>query len=120
MIIRMLLWLAGALSLALGVVGIVSPILPTTPFVLLTAICWAKASPRFHNWLYGHRLFGPIIRNWESRRAVPRRAKYIAVSMMTLSCLLLLWRFPDRWWVALGAAAVCLPCAWWMWRLADA
>lgn len=120
MITRSLLWLAGAVSLALGIIGIVLPGLPTTPFVLLAALCWAKASPRFHHWLYHHRYFGPMVQNWDEKRAVPRRAKYFAFAMMTFSCLLLLWRFPEQWWVAAGVAAVCLASAVWMWRLPDA
>ena len=120
MITRSLLWLAGAASLALGIIGIVLPGLPTTPFVLLAALCWAKASPRFHHWLYHHRYFGPMVQNWDEKHAVPRRAKYFAFAMMTFSCLLLLWRFPEQWWVAAGVAAVCLASAVWMWRLPDA
>ena len=59
--VRYALLMAGFLSLALGTIGIFLPLLPTTPFVLLAAVCFAKASPRFHNWLLQHRTFGPIV-----------------------------------------------------------
>ena len=120
MILRWLFWTAGAVSLLLGVIGIVLPVLPTTPFVLLAAACWARASPRFHRWLHRHPYFGPMVQNWEEKRAVPRRAKYFAYTMMTTSCLILAYRFPDRWWIAAGTAAVCLAGAVWMSRLPDA
>lgn len=120
MIMRPLLWLAGAVALALGVIGIFLPVLPTTPFVLLAAACWAKASPRFHRWLHAHHYFGPMVQNWEARRAVPKKAKYLAFSMMTFSCLLLLWRFPAQWWIAAVSALFCFSVAVWMWRLPDA
>ncbi len=120
MILRALLWLAGAVSLLLGIIGIALPILPTTPFVLLTALCWAKASPRFHHWLYHHRFFGPMVQDWEERRAVPRKAKYLACTMMTISCSWLWWSFPERWWVAAVTACFCLGVALWLWQLPDA
>ena len=118
--LRGLFWLCGALALALGVIGIFLPILPTTPFVILAAACWAKASPRFHRWLHQHHYFGPMVKNWEERRAVPRKAKYLAFSMMTFSCLLLLWKKKKKWWIAATAAAFCFSVAVWMWRLPDA
>lgn len=71
MILRPLFWLFGAIALLLGILGIFLPILPTTPFVILAAACWARASPRFHRWLHQHRFFGPMVKDWEERRAVP-------------------------------------------------
>ncbi len=120
MIIRAVFWLAGALALLLGIIGIFLPVLPTTPFVLLAAACWARASPRFHHWLHQHPYFGPMVQNWERNRAVPRKAKYLAFSMMTFSCLLLLYRFPDTIWITASATVFCFSVALWMWRLPDA
>ncbi|MDO4641339.1 MAG: YbaN family protein [Neisseria sp.] len=118
--VRSIFWLAGAISLALGVIGIFLPVLPTTPFVLLAAVCWARASPRLHGYLHGHRYFGSMIQNWEAKRAIPRRAKYLAWSMMAVSCLMLFWRFPQRWWMGAIASVICLATGIWMSRLPDA
>jgi uncharacterized membrane protein YbaN (DUF454 family) len=77
------LWLLlGITSLALGIVGVVLPLLPTTPFVLLSAYCFARSSPRLHDWLMGHRIFGPLIHNWERHKAISPRAKVMAVLSM--------------------------------------
>lgn len=77
------LWLLiGLTSLALGIAGVVLPLLPTTPFVLLSAYCFARSSPRLHDWLLANRTFGPLIRNWEQHRAIAPRAKLLAVLSM--------------------------------------
>ena len=77
------LWiLIGLTSLALGIVGVVVPLLPTTPFVLLSAYCFARSSPRLHDRLMANRTFGPLIRNWEQHRAIAPRAKLLAVLSM--------------------------------------
>ena len=77
------LWLVlGFLSLGLGAAGAVLPLLPTTPFILLAAFCFGKSSPRFHAWLIGHRLFGPMIADWRERRAIRPRAKATAIGVM--------------------------------------
>lgn len=120
MLINGLLWLIGAIALVLGIIGAVLPVMPTTPFILITAACWGRASPRFHRWLYHHRFFGPMVRNWEEKRAIPKRAKYLAWSMMTLSSVGLLIRFPERWYVGVGTGLVCLCVGLWMARLPDA
>ena len=77
------LWLLiGLTSLVLGIVGIVLPLLPTTPFVLLSAYCFARSSPRLHDWLLAHRLLGPLITDWRLHRAIAPRAKWLAVGSM--------------------------------------
>ncbi|MDO4433379.1 MAG: YbaN family protein [Alysiella sp.] len=114
------LWLIGAISLILGIMGAVLPVLPTTPFILLTAACWGRASPRFHRWLHQHKFFGPMVRDWEERRAIPKRGKYLAWSMMALSSIGLIVKFPERWYVGVGTGIVCLCVGLWMARLPNA
>lgn len=89
--LRWLLWLAGTVSLGLGIVGVVLPGLPTTPFVLLAAACYAKASPRLHVWLRAHRLFGPMVRDWEAHRSLTRRTKRIAQGTMLVMVGISAW-----------------------------
>lgn len=76
-------WLiVGGLALVLGVIGVVLPLLPTTPFVLLAAFAFAKSSPRLRRWLEENRVFGPIITEWEAHGAIARRYKVLACSLM--------------------------------------
>ncbi|WP_417531758.1 YbaN family protein [Marinobacter lipolyticus] len=69
----------------LGLLGVVLPLLPTTPFILLAAFCASRGSPQFALWLESHRTFGPAIENWRERRAVPLRGKIIACIMLGIS-----------------------------------
>lgn len=77
------LWIAaGFASLGFGLAGTVLPLLPTTPFVLLSAFCFARSSPRFHAWLTTHPTFGPMLHHWHEHRAISRRAKIAATMFM--------------------------------------
>ena len=72
-------WAAcGLVALALGMVGIVTPLLPTVPFLLLAAFCFARSSARLHAWLVTHPVFGPPIAAWQAHGAIGRRAKWLA------------------------------------------
>lgn len=71
--------------MALGVLGVFLPVLPTTPFMLLAAACFARSSPRFHRWLLNNPTFGPIIDEWHSHRSIPYRAKRTALLLIALS-----------------------------------
>lgn len=112
------LWLlAGAVSLATGIVGIFLPLLPTTPFVLFAAWCFSRGSERWERWLLGHRRFGPMVLAWRTRRAVPRRVKQFAIAMMAISCSFAWWLLPLRFgWLP---AFFCTLVALWLWRLPD-
>ncbi|MDP2018197.1 YbaN family protein [Hydrogenophaga sp.] len=95
-VIRWLLWLAGSVSLALGLIGVLLPGLPTTPFVLLAAACYAKASPRLHGWLLNHRFLGPMVRDWEQHRSLTRRSKTVAQVSMVVMVGLSAWGLRER------------------------
>lgn len=75
----------GTISLGLGIIGIVTPVLPTTPFLLLTAACYARGSRRFYIWLMNHRWFGPYIYKWRIEKKIPLRIKMYAISMIILT-----------------------------------
>jgi uncharacterized membrane protein YbaN (DUF454 family) len=86
----------GYASLALGIVGIFLPILPTTPFVLLAAWCFARSNPALAKRLYRHPRFGPLLTAWRDQRAIPRHAKIYALTTIALSFALILWLTESR------------------------
>lgn len=78
---RALYLVAGTLSLALGTLGLfIRGFLPTTPFLLLTAYCYGRSSERMYHWIYDHRVFGPILNDWEHHRSLSRRTKTIGIA----------------------------------------
>lgn len=109
---RILLWLVGSVALVLGLIGVVLPGLPTTPFVLLAAACYAKASPRLHAGLLNHRLTGPLLRDWEQHRSLTRRTKTIAVASMLVMVSFSIWSFRDHVTVQLLLLALGAIGAW--------
>lgn len=82
---RVLLIIAGWIAVILAVIGIVLPLLPTTPFLLLAAFCFSKSSNRFHDWLLNHPWFGDYIRNFQSGRGMTIKAKISTVFLIWLS-----------------------------------
>jgi len=81
---KILFLIAGCLLVGLATLGIAVPLLPTTPLLLLAAACFANSSEKCHHWLVEHNVFGPIIRNWQENRCIPRTAKLIAVASILL------------------------------------
>lgn len=96
MLIRPVLLAVGTLSLALGVFGMFVPILPTTPFLLLSAVCFGRSSKRLHRWLVNHPHLGQYVVGFLYGGAVPRRAKRAALLTLwpgiALSILVIWWR----------------------------
>jgi len=83
--LRILLVTAGTFCVGLGIVGIFVPVLPTTPFLLLAAICYARSSQRFHGWLLNNKWFGSYIRNYLERKGITLRAKIITLTLLWIT-----------------------------------
>jgi uncharacterized membrane protein YbaN (DUF454 family) len=97
---KIFLIIVGSVSLVLGVLGIFLPMLPTTPFLLLSAAAWVKASPSLYEWLINHRVLGEYIRNFREHRAIPLRVKIISVSLVWLTIGYCIFAVVDEWWWA--------------------
>ena len=76
--------LFGFVALSLGIIGFPMPVLPTTPFLLLAAWCFARSSERWHQWLLANKIFGPLISNWDKHRCISLRTKATAISSMVV------------------------------------
>jgi uncharacterized protein len=113
--VRVMLLAFAALCVALGVIGIFVPGLPTTVFILLAAWAAARSSPRFATWLESHATFGPMIRDWRERGAVSRRAKISATVVMAISSTIL-FQTTSRAWMAEAITAVMAVVLMWLWR----
>ena len=109
---RWLLLVFAALCLALGVIGIVVPGLPTVPFVLLSAFAAARGSQRLHARLLADRRFGPMIRDWQAHGAVGRRAKWLATTMMSACAVVMFLTAPKLWMAATGTAIMAVVATW--------
>ncbi|MEX6502101.1 YbaN family protein [Pseudomonas zhanjiangensis] len=95
--IRFALLAIGWLSVALGVIGIFLPVLPTTPFLLLAAACFVRSSRRFYLWLVLHPRLGPWIRDYLEGQGLPRKAKVYALGLMWSSIALSCYLVPLPW-----------------------
>ncbi len=96
---RALLVTAGTLCVALAVFGLFVPLLPTTPLLLLAAVCYARSSERFYHWLMTNRWFGAYIRNYREGRGIPLWHKAAAISLLWLTIGYAAWVVAPQWWV---------------------
>ena len=82
---RPLLIVAGTLLVGLGIIGIFMPVLPTTPFLLLAAACYARSSQRFYHWLLNNKWFGNYIKNYVQKKGVPLKVKILAITWLWIT-----------------------------------
>lgn len=102
----------GFVSLGLGLAGIALPLLPTTPFLLLSAWLFLKGSPRLHAWLLSRPRLGGYIKDFQERRAIPLRAKVAAVVMMSLSMAVCVVFVAEALWLRLLLSLAAVLIAW--------
>ena len=114
--IKKVLWTTiGLLSLGMAYIGVVTPGIPYSPFVVFAAYCFSKGSERLHKWIYNHKLFGPFLTNWGEKRVFPQKMKYFMLGMMSLSLVLMtLGSVPLRGVIATAIFMACV--AVWAWR----
>jgi uncharacterized membrane protein YbaN (DUF454 family) len=87
---KKLFWkVLGFISLGMAYLGVITPGMPYSIFVVFAAYCFAKGSPKMHAWLYNHKLFGPFLTNWGEKRVFPTKMKYFMLAMMSSSLIIM-------------------------------
>lgn len=99
--VRYMLLGVGWLFLAIGAIGVFLPVLPTVPFLLITAWAWSKSSKRLHKWLYGNKTYGPYLVAWDRYGVIPPRAKALAIGTMAVGWLFLTLYVATSFWLPL-------------------
>lgn len=107
--IRLLWLIAGLLAVTVGAIGVVVPLLPTTPFLLIAAFAFARSSKRLTRWLHEHRKFGPLIDNWQRYGSIDRRSKQISI-IVIVATPIITWIIGAPWW-AIAAQVAVLACS---------
>lgn len=102
----------GGLFLGLGIAGIFLPLLPTTPFLLLSAALWLRSSPRLYQWLLNHKRLGPYIRDFMEHKAIPLRVKIISVSLVWLTLLYCALFVARVWWLSVLFVLLAVGISW--------
>ena len=105
----------GFLSLGMAYVGVITPGIPYSPFVVFAAYCFSKGSERMHRWIYNHKIFGPFLTNWNTKRVFPTKMKYFMLIMMSSSLIIMFFTgVPTRGiiYTAVFMAVVAI----WAWR----
>jgi uncharacterized protein len=108
---------AGFAFLGIAVLGLVLPVLPATPFLLLAAACFARSSQRFYDWLVNHRSFGPLVREWREHGAIPWRTKLWAIALMSGSLAVSVVFFVEDAYLQWVLAAIGVLLAAWLYSI---
>ena len=110
--LKIVLRIVGTISLALGILGIVLPVLPTTPFLLLTAYCYFRSAPAWHKRLVDSKHLGPDIKNFQENKCIPVRIKVYAISMLWITITVSAVFAVSLLWVRLLLFAIAIGVTW--------
>jgi hypothetical protein len=114
-----MLVLLGWIFMALGAIGAVLPILPTTPFLIVALALFSKSSPRFHRMLLNNEWFGPILKQWEENRTVSRKTKHKAFFLIIAAFSISIALLNDRIPLQLLLAGIAIVCLFFIWRIKE-
>lgn len=114
---RWALLIIGTISLVVGIIGIVLPLLPTTPFLLISAACYARSSKKFYVWLLSNRWFGQYIRDWRAGKGIPLSAKITATALIVATFGTSIVFFVPIDWVKVMMVGIALAVVTYLWRL---
>ena len=115
--VRWLFVALGTLFVALGILGAFLPVLPTTPFLILAAACYARGSTRFYNALLNNKAFGPLILEWRRHRSIPFRVKVTAIILMSVTLAVSILTLAGRPWLQAMLAALGVALVVYLWRI---
>lgn len=114
---RVLLIVLGLSFVGIGIAGAILPVLPATPFFLLAAACFARASERFYNWLLNNPTVGPTVREWRRYRSIRYRTKLLAIGLMAVTLTVSIVFFVPDVYLKAGLAGLGVLLAIWLWRI---
>ena len=113
--VKKFLWtVLGFLSLGMAYIGLVTPGIPYSCFIVAAAYCFAKGSPKMHAWLYNHKIFGPFLTNWNTKRVFPTKMKFFMLAMMSTSLIIMSFTVPVKGVIYTGIFMLLV--AVWAWR----
>lgn len=112
---RALFFALGCICLVFAYIGVITPGIPYSPFVVAAAFCFSRSSERMHRWIMNNKLFGPFLTNWSQYRVFPQKMKYLMIGMMTLS-LVIMYTSGVKPIGVISTAVFMLLVAVWAWR----
>ena len=114
---KKLLWnCLGFLSLGMAYIGVITPGIPYSCFIVAAAYCFSKGNERMHRWLYNHKIFGPFLTNWNTKRVFPTKMKFFMLGMMSTSLLIMFFTGVKPIGIISTACFMALVAIWaWRW-----